>query len=110
MPTDLDDGTQVVVFTSKATLKLPSTVQYTLRLVIHPSGHIEVHQHLVPRGKASWVEQRDCDSIPRVGWYGTFRADFHHFDRIELDLRGHTHVRGAVFSCLRLKLADMVLI
>ena len=42
--------------------------------------------------------------------YGTFRADFHHFDRIELDLRGNTHVRGAAFSCPRLKLADMVLI
>ena len=37
-------------------------------------------------------------------------AEFHHFDRIELDLRGHTHVRGAAFSCPRLKLADMVLI
>ena len=42
--------------------------------------------------------------------YGTFRADFHHFDRIELDLRGNTHVWGAAFSCPRLKLADMVLI
>ena len=42
--------------------------------------------------------------------YGTFRADFHHFDRIELDLRGDTHLRGAAFSCLRLKLADIVLI
>ena len=42
--------------------------------------------------------------------YGTFRADFHHFDRFELDLRGHTHVPGATFSCLRLKLADIVLI
>ena len=43
-------------------------------------------------------------------WYGTFPADFHHFDRIELDLRGNTHVWGAAFSCPRLKLADMVLI
>ena len=34
----------------------------------------------------------------------------HHFDRIELDLRGHTHVRGAALSCLRLKWADIVLI
>ena len=42
--------------------------------------------------------------------YGTFRADFNHFDRIELGLREHTHVRGAAFSCPRLKLADMVLI
>ena len=23
-------------------------------------------------------------------WYGTFRLDFHPFDRFELDLRGHT--------------------
>ena len=42
--------------------------------------------------------------------YGTFRLNFHHFDRFELDLRRHIHVRGAAFSCLRLKLADMVLI
>ena len=42
--------------------------------------------------------------------YGTFRPDFHHFDRIELDLRGYIHVQGAAVSCLRLKLADMVLI
>ena len=42
--------------------------------------------------------------------YGTFRADFHHFDRIELDLRGNPHVRGAAGSGLRLKLANMVLI
>ena len=40
----------------------------------------------------------------------TFRPSFHHFDRFELDLRGDTHVRGAAFSCLRLKLADIVLI
>ena len=40
----------------------------------------------------------------------TFRLNFHHFDRFELDLRGHAHVRGADFSCLRLKCADMVLI
>ena len=42
--------------------------------------------------------------------YVTFRLNFHHFDHFELDLRGHTHVRGAAFSCLRLKLADIVLI
>ena len=44
------------------------------------------------------------------GWYGTFRADFHHFDRIVLGLRGHTHVRGAALSSPRLKLADLVLL
>ena len=42
--------------------------------------------------------------------YGTFRLNFHRFDRFELDLRGHMHVRGAVVSCLRLSLADIVLI
>ena len=42
--------------------------------------------------------------------YVTFRLNFHHFDRFELDLRGHVHVQGAAFSCLRLKLADIVLI
>ena len=42
--------------------------------------------------------------------YGTFRLKFHHFDRIELNLHRHTHVRGAAFSCLRLQLADIVLI
>ena len=47
---------------------------------------------------------------PAGAMYGTFRRNFHHFDRFELDLHGHIHVRGAAFSCLRLKWADMVLI
>ena len=42
--------------------------------------------------------------------YVTFHPNFHHFDRFERDLRGHTQVRGATFSCPRLKTADMVLI
>ena len=42
--------------------------------------------------------------------YGTFRHNFHRFDRFELDLRGHTQPQGAALSCLRLKWADMVLI
>ena len=42
--------------------------------------------------------------------YVTFRPNFHHFDRFELDFRGLIHVRGAAFSCLRLKSADTVLI
>ena len=42
--------------------------------------------------------------------YGTFRLNFHHFHRLKLDFRGYIHVRGAAFSCLRLKWADMVLI
>ena len=45
-----------------------------------------------------------------VQWYVTFRLNFHRFDLFELDLRGHTQVWGAVFSCLRLKWGDMVLI
>ena len=48
----------------------------------------------------------------RARWRGTetFRLNFHHFDRFEPDLHGHIHVRGAALSCLRLKLADNVLI
>ena len=30
-----------------------------------------------------------------------FRPNFHHVDRFALNLRGHTDVRGAAFSCLR---------
>ena len=51
-----------------------------------------------------------CWDFAEPGRYGTFRLSFHHFDRFELDLRGHIHVRGAAFSCLRLKLANVVLI
>ena len=47
---------------------------------------------------------------PLLYWYGTFWPNFHHFDRFELDLRGHMHVWGAAFSCLRFKWADVVLI
>ena len=42
--------------------------------------------------------------------YDSFRLNFHHFHRFELDLRGHVHVRGAALSWLRLNLADIVLI
>ena len=42
--------------------------------------------------------------------YGTFRLDFHHLHRFELDLRGHTRVRGAALPCPRFRLADMVAI
>ena len=42
--------------------------------------------------------------------YVTFRLNFHHFDYFELDPREDIHVRGAALSCLRLKLADVVLI
>ena len=52
---------------------------------------------------------REQQGEPEVR-YVTFRLNFHHFHRFELDLRGYIHVRGAAFSCLRLKLADIVLI
>ena len=42
--------------------------------------------------------------------YNDFDIILDHLDRFELDLRGHTQVRGAAFPCLRLKLADIVLI
>ena len=42
--------------------------------------------------------------------YVTFRLNFHHFHRFELDLRGHTQPQGTAFSCLRFKSADKVLI
>ena len=48
--------------------------------------------------------------VPGVLLYVTFWLNFHHFDHFELDFRGHIHVRGADVSCLRLKLADIVLI
>ena len=61
-------------------------------------------------------ENQSTDAWPSWGrgnssaWYVTFRLNFHHFDRFELDLRGRTLVRGAAFSWPRLKSADVVLI
>ena len=69
-------------------------------------GLTKIENWGIAEGSATAVSQQPS-SYSR---YGTFRADFHHFDRIALDLRGNTHVRGAAFSCPRLKLADMVLI
>ena len=51
-----------------------------------------------------------AESVDRYAWYVTFRLAFHRFDRLELDLRGYVRVRGAAFSCLRLNVADIVLI
>ena len=64
------------------------------------------------RWRAPRVAGRGAAQVGRLGGegYGTFRLNFHHFDRFELDLRGNTHVRGAAFSCPHLKSADMVLI
>ena len=74
----------------------------------------------VPRGCAgparltwSYATQRRSgrqQAVMLPSGYGTFRLNFHHFHRFELDLRGHTRARGAAFSCLRSKLADIVLI
>ena len=61
--------------------------------------------HYRPSDTARWLEQNF-----EGGRYGTFRLNFHPINRIELGLRGHTHVWGANVSRLRLKLADMVLI
>ena len=55
----------------------------------------------IPAHGNEWLIKRTC---------GTFRLNFHHVNCVELGLRGYTHVRGAALSCLRLKLADMVLI
>ena len=57
-----------------------------------------------------WLDRRGNIHIVANMGYGTFRLNFHHFNRIELGLRGRTHVRGADVSCLRLKSADLVLI
>ena len=64
-----------------------------------------------PKWMAASTPDGSALSSPTSGsGYGTFRLNFHHFDRFELDLRGYIHVRGAAFSCLRLQLADIVLI
>ena len=41
---------------------------------------------------------------------GTFWPDFRHFDCSELDVHVRTYAQGAASSCLRLNLADVVLI
>ena len=60
---------------------------------------------IIDYGSLKFTQSRDGGAM-----YGAFRTNFHPFDRIELDLRGHAHVQGAAFSCLRLKWADLVLI
>ena len=49
------------------------------------------------------------DPIPKPV-YVKFRQCFLYFGCFEPDLRRRIYVRGAAFSCLRLKLADIVLI
>ena len=69
-------------------------------------------RHSPPRSRITprWTRSRSKAVTGPTTPYGTFRPNFHHFDRFELDLRGHTRARGAALSCLRLKSADMVLI
>ena len=62
------------------------------------------------RPRRGWAPWRPRLLGVRALRYVTFRLNFHRFDRFELDLRGHMHVRGAAFSCLRLKWADIGLI
>ena len=84
-----------------------------------PGLDIPCEPAVVPEAPAPDVSADDaaCDApvlYPMTDFlrtvYVTFRLNFNHFDRLELDLRGHMHVRGAAFSWSRLKLADIVLI
>ena len=63
-----------------------------------------------PGTRSRWASSGRYSIRTSRSWYVTFRLNFHHFDRFELDLRGDMHVWGAAFACLRLKLADIVLI
>jgi hypothetical protein len=65
----------VVVFTSRAALQVPPAVVYSASFVVHPSGHVEVHQSLVASGHGSWMPN-ECNSIPRVGWDAVFPQTF----------------------------------
>ena len=84
--------------------------------VAKPPRPVRVSAVRVTDGEPQWSAEVAAgapgDGLQLLG-YGTFRLNFHHFDRLELDLRGRIHgphVWGAAFSCLRLKWADMVLI
>ena len=68
-----------------------------------------VHDWCVSR-QLWWGHRIPAYRVVIVRHFVTFRLNFHHFDQFELDPRGDMHVRGAAFSCLRLKLADIVLI
>ena len=46
-------------------------------------------------GVSHWFETSNANGSKACA-YGPFRPDFHHFDRFELDLRGHTYRRGAL--------------
>ena len=72
-----------------------------------PINHLEFHPDSQILGMSSKSVK---DAFRLIHLYGTFRLTFHLFDHFELDLRGDIHVRGAALSCVRLKLADIVLI
>ena len=103
------DWTLFVDFLSPACLSVLAVVEEL---------QIEARQLRVVEQRTVWCDDvKKCEyekttrsqCVPRLE-YGTFRLNFHRFDRFELDLRGHTQPWGAAFSCLRLKWADMVLI
>ena len=58
----------------------------------------------------SWSRAATLRSLETTALYVKFRHHFLYFGHFELDVRGYTQAQGAAFSCLRLKLADMVLI
>ena len=70
--------------------------------------HAEL-RHQVPAGRVLLRGARAAQARPdRADRYVTFRLSFHHFDRLELDLRGHTHVRRSLLlSSLNIGRADM---
>ena len=63
-----------------------------------------------PDGLKSFADKTGWKFQMHNRMYATFRLNFYHFDRFQLDPRGHTQMRGAAFPCPRLKSADMVLI
>ena len=70
-------------------------------VVFVPHGEFNLARPLDLHGCASMLGAGTQSTVLQPLMYGTFRADFHRFDRFELDLRGHVHVQGAALSCLR---------
>jgi hypothetical protein len=86
----------VVVFRSTAKLKTPTSVSYSATFVVHPSGHLEVHQLTRPTATfKSWMRASTaedpgdtCNSIPRIGWQMVFPLGF---DAVSWFVRSHRH-------------------
>ena len=53
---------------------------------------------------------RTCSPTANLAVRQVSEKIYLYFGHFEQDLRGHTQAQGAAFSCLRLKVADMVLI